>query len=74
MVIVTLKADGTNTSTTVNMTEQEQLAMFGPMPTTLQEKIEAIGNFPELNEIMAELIDLPPDEEESEENGNEDTD
>lgn len=67
MVVIRLKADGTNESATVNMTEQEQLAMFGPMPTTLQEKIEAIGNFPELNEIMAELIDLPTDDEESEE-------
>lgn len=72
MVIIRLKADGTNESTTVSMTEQEQLAMFGPIPTTLQEKIEAIGNYPELNEIMAQLIDIP--EEESEENGNEDTD
>ena len=72
MVILKLNADGTKTTTTVNMTEQEILAKYGPQPTTLQGKIEAIGDYPELNEIMAQLIDIP--EEESEENGNEDTD
>lgn len=40
---------------------------FGPIPTTLQDKIDMFGDSPELNEIMAELIDLPTDDEESEE-------
>lgn len=66
MVIVTLKADGTSESTTVNMTEQEILAKYGPQPTTLQGKIEAIGDYPELNEIMAQLIDISESEVESE--------
>ena len=63
MVITTLKADGTNTSVTVNMTDEEILAKYGTMPTTLQQKIEAVGNYPELNEIMSQLVDIPEESE-----------
>lgn len=54
------------------MTAEEELICPPCEEPTLQEKIENCLDYPEINEIMAQLIDIP--EEESEENGNEDTD
>ena len=59
--------NGKSYHTVRQMTAEEEL-ICPPVPEkTLTEKIQGFENNPELNEILAELIDLPNDDEESEE-------